>query len=103
MAGYLAKAGLDVCVIEQQDKVGGGVVTREVTAPGFKQDICSTQHASIQANPLIHQDELGLKSKYGLQYILPDIQYTFLFSDDSFPGMEDCRNWRWPDGSHRSG
>jgi len=84
VAGYLAKAGLDVCVIERQDKVGGGVVTREVTAPGFKQDICSTQHASIQANPLIHQDELGLKSKYGLQYILPDIQYTFLFSDDSF-------------------
>ncbi len=83
VAAYLAKAGLDVCVVERQDKVGGGAVTREVTLPGFKQDICSTQHASIQANPLIHQDELGLKSKYGLKYILPDIQYVFLFSDDS--------------------
>lgn len=83
VAAYLAKAGLDVCVVERQDKVGGGVVTREVTLPGFKQDTISTQHGSIQANPLIHQDELGLKSKYGLKYIVPDIQMAFVFSDDS--------------------
>ena len=31
VAAYLAKAGLDVCVVERQDKVGGGVVTREIT------------------------------------------------------------------------
>lgn len=83
VAAYLAKAGLDVCVVERQDMVGGGVVTREVTTPGFKQDICSTQHGSIQANPLIHQDELGLISKYGVKYIVPDIQMTFIFPDDS--------------------
>ena len=78
VAAYLAKAGLDVCVVERQDKVGGGVVTREVTLPGFQQDICSTQHGTIQANPLIRQDELGLVSKYGLKYIIPDIQYVFI-------------------------
>jgi len=83
VAAYLAKAGLDVCVVERQDKVGGGVVTREVTLPGFQQDICSTQHGTIQANPLIRQDELGLISKYGLKYIIPDIQYVFIFADDS--------------------
>jgi len=83
VAAYLAKAGLDVCVVERQEKVGGGVVTKEVTMPGFKQDICSVLHGSIQANPLIHMDELGLKSKYGLKYIVPDIQTAFVFSDDS--------------------
>jgi len=83
VAAYLAKAGLDVCVVERQDKVGGGVVTKEVTLPGFKQDICSAQHGSIQANPLIHADELGLKSKYGLKYIVPDIQMAFVYPDDS--------------------
>ena len=83
VAAYLVKGGLSVCVLERQDKVGGGVVTREVTLPGFKQDICSTQHGSIQANPLIHADELGLMSKYGLRYIIPDIQMCFLFADDS--------------------
>jgi len=82
VAAYMAKAGLDVLVIERQDKVGGGVVTREVTLPGFKQDTFSTQHGSIQANPLIHKDELGLKSKYGLNYILPEIQMVFVYPDD---------------------
>jgi len=83
VAAYLARAGLDVCVVERQDKVGGGVITREVTLPGFKQDTISTQHGSIQANPLLHQDELGLKAKYGLKYIVPDIQMAFVFPDDS--------------------
>lgn len=83
VAGYLAKAGLKVCVLERQDKVGGGVITREVTLPGFKQDVCSIQHGSIQANPMIHADELGLMSKYGLSYLIPDIQMGFLFADGS--------------------
>jgi phytoene dehydrogenase-like protein len=38
VAAYLAKAGLDVCVVEKEDKVGGGVITRELTMPGFKHD-----------------------------------------------------------------
>lgn len=73
-AGYLAKAGLNVCVVERREYVGGGTVTREVTLPGFKQDIASTLHTLIQANPLIKNDELKLVSKYGLKYItsLPD-------------------------------
>jgi len=83
VAAYLAKAGLDVCVVERQDVVGGGVVTREVTLPGFKHDIMCNQHGSIRANPLIHADELGLVSKYGLKYIVPDIQMAFIFADDS--------------------
>ena len=83
VAAYLAKAGLKVCVVERQDKAGGGVVTKEVTVPGFKHDICSVVHGSIQANPLIHADELGLMSKYGLKYIVPDIQMAFVFHDDS--------------------
>ena len=82
VAAYLAKAGLDVCVVERQDKVGGGVVTKEVTVPGFKQDICSIMHGSIQANPLIFDDELGLMSKYGLKYFIPEIQMAFVFPDD---------------------
>jgi len=82
VAAYLAKAGLDVCVVERQDMVGGGVVTREVTVPGFKHDICSTVHGSIQANPVIDADELGLISKYGVKYIIPDIQMAFVYPDD---------------------
>lgn len=71
VAAYLAKAKVDVCVVELRDMVGGCVVTRESTLPGFKHDIAGAIHMMIQANPLLHQDELGLKSKYGLRYVSP--------------------------------
>lgn len=82
VAAYLAKAGLNVCVVEQQDKVGGGVITRELTLPGFKHDPASMMHGIIAANPLIHQDELGLLSKYGLKYVYTDKPFAIVFPDD---------------------
>lgn len=82
VAAYLAKAGLDVCVVEMQDMIGGCIITRELTLPGFKHDLAATMHMTIQANPLIHQDELGLKSRYGLTYIFPDPILAIVFPDD---------------------
>lgn len=82
VAAYLAKAGLDVCVAELQDMVGGCVMTKELTLPGFKHDLAGTMHMTIQANPLIHQDELGLKAKYGLEYVFPDPVLAIVFPDD---------------------
>lgn len=83
VGAYLAKAGLDVCIVEAQDKLGGGVMTKELTLSGFKHDVASTQHAIIMANPVIHQDELKLISKYGLKYVNPDNQLAVIFPDDS--------------------
>ncbi len=82
VAGYLAKAGLSVCVVECQDKVGGGVITRELTLPGFKHDPASAMHGLVVANPLIHRDELGLLSKYGLKYVYPEQPFGIIFPDD---------------------
>lgn len=82
VASYLARAGLSVCVAEQQDRVGGGAVTREVTVPGFKHDLGSMFHHFIQDNPLILNDELELKSKYGLSYLYPDPIFAFIFPDE---------------------
>lgn len=81
-AAYLAKAGLDVCVVERRDKCGGGVLTEELTVPGFKHDSFSFFHPIIQINPLISHDELGLKSRYGLKYIAYDPTTAFIFPDD---------------------
>lgn len=81
---YLQKAGLKVCVLEHQAWVGGGAVTHELTAPGFKHDVCSIGHMLVQPNPLIANDELKLLSKYGLKYIYPDTATTVLFPDDTY-------------------
>jgi phytoene dehydrogenase-like protein len=83
VAAYLAKAGLDVGVVERRDFVGGGAQTRETTLPGFKHETDSCMHGAIQTNPLLTQDELGLKAKYGLEYLYPDVQVANLFSDGS--------------------
>ena len=82
VAAYLAKAGLNVCVLEKQDIVGGGAMTRELSAPGFKDDVCSIAHIHIQANNLIRKDELKLQAKYGLKYIYPDNCATIIFPDN---------------------
>ncbi len=82
VACYLAQAGLNVCVVEAQDKVGGAVISREgLAAPGFISDPCSTQHHIAQFSPILLKDELGLKSKYGLEYIYPPIQESIVFED----------------------
>lgn len=80
-AAYLARAGLDVLVLEAKGYVGGGVVTRDVTLPGFHHDLHAIAHIFIQGNPLIRDDELGLLSRYGLRYVFPDPSMSVLFPD----------------------
>lgn len=82
-AAYLACAGRKVVVLERQSWFGGGVITRELTVPGFKHDQHSMAHIFIQANPLIKDDELKLKAKYGLKYIYPEIPLMSVFKDGS--------------------
>jgi phytoene dehydrogenase-like protein len=80
-AAYLAAAGKKVVVLERNAWFGGGVVTRELTRPGFRHDQHSMSHIFIQGNPLLKNDELKLKSRYGLEYILPDSPMMSVFED----------------------
>lgn len=80
-AAYLAKAGKRVLVLERNAWAGGGVVSRELTRPGFRHDQHSMAHIFIQANPLLQRDELGLKSRYGLRYLFPDSPMMSIFED----------------------
>ena len=82
-AAYLAVAGRQVLVLERNAWFGGGVVSRELTLPGFRHDQHSMSHVFIQANPLLKDDELGLRSRYGLEYIFPDVPMMSLFEDGS--------------------
>jgi len=80
-AAYLAVAGRKVVVLERNAWFGGGVVSRELTLPGFRHDQHSMSHIFIQGNPLLKNDELGLKSRYGLQYLFPEVPMMSVFED----------------------
>jgi phytoene dehydrogenase-like protein len=80
-AAFLAKAGKQVLVLERNGNLGGGTVTSELTAPGFRHDRHSALHIIIQANPLIRNDELGLIAKFGLQYCYPEAIFSTVFED----------------------
>jgi phytoene dehydrogenase-like protein len=82
-AAYCAVAGRKVLVLERNGWFGGGVVTRELTRPGFRHDQHSMSHIFIQGNPLLVHDELGLKSRYGLRYLYPETPMMSVFEDGS--------------------
>ncbi len=86
VAAYLARAGVDVAVVEKKPYVGGGAVTLEPNVKGFRHDVASGAHIFIQANPLIRNDELNLISKYGLKYIgfEEDPSVSVVFPDNSY-------------------
>jgi len=80
-AAYLAVAGKRVLVLERNAWFGGGVVSRELTLPGFLHDQHSMSHIFIQGNPLLANDDLGLKRRYGLRYVFPDVPMMSVWED----------------------
>jgi phytoene desaturase len=71
-AGYLAKAGKRVLVLERRPIVGGAVCTEEVI-PGYKIDVGSSAHIMIHLTPIVRDLEL---ERFGLEYIDMD-PYAF--------------------------
>lgn len=74
-AALLVKNGLKVLVIERNEWVGGGVLTRELTLPGFKHDPFGSSHVWIHLNPDFQQ-LLPELEKHGLNYIWSDDHIT---------------------------
>ena len=77
-AGYLAKAGYRVHVIERRPIVGGAVVTEEIV-PGFKFDLGGSAHILINHTPIVR--DLGLE-QHGLEYIDLDPLFCIGSSND---------------------
>jgi phytoene dehydrogenase-like protein len=94
-ACYLAKAGLEVCVLEERPVVGGDTATEELTLPGFLHDSCSTAHVLIQSSPTIAGDELGLLSEYGLEYLFPEVAVHVPFLDGASITQYRDRDRTW--------
>lgn len=70
-AAYLARAGLDVLVLERRLEAGGGLTTEEVTLPGFLHNLHSFFHDAVAVMPAMK--ELDLES-HGARYVCPPVQ-----------------------------
>ena len=66
----LAKAGVQVTVLEAADEIGGGTRTSEAIVPGLLHDHCSAIHPMAVGSPFLAG--LGLE-RYGLSWRLPEI------------------------------
>jgi phytoene dehydrogenase-like protein len=78
-AGYLAKAGKRVCVLERRARIGGAVVTEEII-PGYKFDLGGSAHILIHHTPIVADLEL---ESFGLEYIDVDPLFFAPYPDGS--------------------
>ena len=67
LGSYLAKAGLQVLLVERRLTYGGGLSTREATLPGFYHNLHSINHFHISETPWFR--DLGLEAR--VPYITP--------------------------------
>ena len=77
-AGYLARAGLDILVLEANQRTGGGVTTEEVTLPLFQHNL----HAFFvrwTSEDRIWRD-LDL-DRFGVEAVYPEVQNGVPFDD----------------------
>jgi beta-carotene ketolase (CrtO type) len=80
-ACYLAKAGLEVLVLERYHDVGG------MTLPGFRSDVHESGYQLANLSPVPGELEL---EKHGLELIEPDIVYAHAFPDGKVLAVSRC-------------
>lgn len=80
-AAYLAACGLGVLVLEKNSLPGGGAVSKQVTLPGFIHDTHAVAVVHLQGHPVLKNDELRLKEKFGLKFFYPDSSFMTVFDD----------------------
>ncbi|MEE8449766.1 MAG: NAD(P)/FAD-dependent oxidoreductase [Thermodesulfobacteriota bacterium] len=71
LAAYLVRSGLKVAVLEKRGEIGGGLTTEEVTVHGFRHNLHSHFHTTINIMPPYKDLEL---EKYGACYVCPPTQ-----------------------------
>ncbi|MCI4061467.1 NAD(P)/FAD-dependent oxidoreductase [Micromonospora sp. R77] len=74
----LARAGVQVTVLEAADTIGGGTRSSEAIVPGLLHDHCSAVHPMAVGSPFL--GELGLE-RYGLRWRLPEIDCAHPLDD----------------------
>ena len=71
LGAYLAKAGLNILLVERRLAYGGGLMTSEATRPGFYHNLHSINHFHITETPWFR--DLGLADR--VTYITPRYEF----------------------------
>ena len=77
-AAYLAKAGLDVVLLERRYEVGGGLATEEILFPSYYANTHATYHLMVDYMPPLVDFDLA---NHSLQFVKPHRQTGILFKD----------------------
>ncbi len=76
----LARAGVEVTVLEAADTVGGGTRSAEMIVPGLLHDHCSAVHPIAVASPFFSELDLG---RHGLRWLQPEVGCAHPLDDGS--------------------
>ncbi len=76
----LAKAGLQVTVLEAAEEVGGGARSSEAIVPDLVHDHCSAIHPMAVGSEFLAGLDLD---RHGLSWLLPDIDCVHPLDDGS--------------------
>ncbi len=77
-AAYLAKAGLEVILLERRYEAGGGLATEEIMFPGYYANTHATYHMMVDYMPVLQDFDLAVHS---LKFVKPNLQTGILFKD----------------------
>ena len=83
----LARAGLEVTVLEAAEEIGGGTRSSEMIEAGLLHDHCSAVHPIAAGSPYLN--ELGLEAR-GLRWAQPEIDCAHPLDDGSAGVMYRC-------------
>ncbi len=76
----LARNGVEVTVLEAEDRIGGGARTSELTVPGLLHDDCSATHPMAAGSPFLNSLDL---EKHGLEWLFSEIDLAHPLDDGS--------------------
>ena len=79
-AARLARAGLEVTVLEASDSIGGGTRSSEMIVPGLVHDHCSAFHPIAAASPFLTTLDLAA---HGLRWRNPEVDCAHPLDDGS--------------------
>ena len=77
-AAYLAKAGLNVILLERRYEVGGGLATEEILYPLYFANTHATYHLMVDYMPALQDFDL---TRHSLQFVKPNRQTGIVFKD----------------------